>query len=519
MFVESGKDFEMSDSDLNVIKFPQVDRVLREPVLTELSGSFRRDVLADLVREELGELRAKFERSSSDAADAADAAGAAPAARVAGAVAGAAGVAKSKNGKKSSAADVDPALLEPASVAGRVADAARSLLRGGVRRVINGTGVILNTNLGRAPLPVSTLDKLTELGQGYTSLEIDVETGKRGERTAMVSRLLSLLTGSESAIVVNNNASAVMLAVSALARGREVIVSRGELIEIGGSFRLPDVITAAGGTLKEVGTTNRTRSADFANAISDKTGMMMRCHRSNFEITGFTEEAKLHELVQISESRKIPLVEDLGSGALFDISKLGLAYEPTVDKVIESGVSVVLFSGDKLLGGPQAGIVAGKREYVSAMRKDPMYRALRADKLIIALIEIVLTQYLSPDPTESLPVINLASQSPDAIQKRLRLFLSDIETEAKAGGFNLSIVASHSTLGGGSLPGKTLPSFALQIESQSQSSAKISASLRGFETPVITTIQDERVQIDFRTILPRDEGDLLRAVRSLWTPS
>jgi L-seryl-tRNA(Ser) seleniumtransferase len=172
-----------------------------------------------------------------------------------------------------------------------------------------------------------------------------------------------------------------------------------------------------------------------------------------------------------------------------------------------------------LLGGPQAGIVAGKREYVSAMRKDPMYRALRADKLIIALIEIVLTQYLSPDPTESLPVINLASQSPDAIQKRLQIFLSNIETEAKAVGFNLSIVASHSTLGGGSLPGKTLPSFALQIESQSQSSAKISASLRGFETPVITTIQDERVQIDFRTILPRDEADLLRAVRSLWSPS
>ena len=480
----------MSDSNSNVIKFPQVDKVLREPVLVELSTSFRRDILADLVREELGRLRAKFEGNVPS---------------------------KSKNGKKPNADEVDFSSLEPARVAVRVADAARSLLRGGVRRVINGTGVILNTNLGRAPLPISTLDRLTELGQGYTSLEIDVESGKRGERTAMVSRLLSLLTGSESAIVVNNNASAVMLAVSALARGKEVVVSRGELIEIGGSFRLPDVITAAGGILKEVGTTNRTRSADFANVITEKTGMMMRCHRSNFEITGFTEEAKLHELVQISEATKIPLVEDLGSGALFDISKLGLAYEPTVDKVIESGVSVVLFSGDKLLGGPQAGIVAGKREYVSAMRKDPMYRALRADKLIIALIEIVLTQYLSPDPTQGLPVINLASQSPDAIQNRIQRFISEIETEANTSGINLSIVASQSTLGGGSLPGKTLPSFALQIESPKQSSAKVSALLRAFETPVISTIQGEKVQIDFRTILPRDEEDLMRALRGLWT--
>lgn len=483
--------FILSETDLNPIKFPQVDRVLREPILAELSNSFRRDVLADLVREDLAKLRKKYEGDVS-------------------AVAG-----KSGNGKKSSAPSSDPTLLDPVEVARRVAETARSLLRGGVRRVINGTGVILNTNLGRAPLPLATLNKLTEIGQGYTSLEIDVETGKRGERTAMVSRLLGLLTGSESAIVVNNNASAVMLAVSALARGKEVIVSRGELIEIGGSFRLPDVITAAGGTLKEVGTTNRTRASDFSNAITENTGMMMRCHRSNFEITGFTEEAKLHDLVKISEARKIPLVEDLGSGALFDISKLGLAYEPTVDKVIESGVSVVLFSGDKLLGGPQAGIVAGKREYVSAMRKDPMYRALRADKLIISLIEIVLTQYLSPSPGASLPVINLASQSAEEIRGRLERFLTTVENTVQASAIKFSIVQSESTLGGGSLPGKVLPSFALEISAEKTSSAKLSSFLRNFETPIITTVKDEKVHIDFRTILPRDEGDLQRALENL----
>jgi L-seryl-tRNA(Ser) seleniumtransferase len=479
----------LSETDSAVFKFPQVDRVLREQILVDLSSTVRRDILAELVREDLAAHREKLEGNKS----------------------------KSKNGAQSNIAQIDPKQLESAAVANRVAGVARSLLRGGVRRVINGTGVILNTNLGRAPLPLATLEKLTELGQGYTSLEFDLESGKRGERTAMVSRLLGLLTGSESAIVVNNNASAVMLAVSALARGKEVIVSRGELIEIGGSFRLPDVITAAGGMLKEVGTTNRTRAGDYLNAISEKTGMMMRCHRSNFEITGFTEEAKLHELVDISKAKNIPLVEDLGSGALFDISKLGLAYEPTVDKVIDSGVSVVMFSGDKLLGGPQAGIIAGKRELVSKLRKDPMYRALRADKLIIALLEIVLAQYLSPEPTESLPVINIASQSVDLIKSRLERFLQQIDSEAKRSGVEFRAVECQSTLGGGSLPGKTLPSFALEIRAPNLTSARISTLLRRADPAVISTIQDEKVLIDFRTILDRDETDLLDALRLLWS--
>jgi len=480
----------VSETESAAIKFPQVDRVLREPLLIELSSSVRRDILAELVREDLAVYRDRLDEERKKGGS---------------------------NGSKQTKKTFDSELLEPAAVAARVASEARSLLLGGVRRVINGTGVILNTNLGRAPLPVATLNRLTELGQGYTSLEINTQTGKRGERTAMISRLLALLTGCEAAIVVNNNASAVMLAVSALARGKEVIVSRGELIEIGGSFRVPDVVTAAGGILKEVGTTNRTRSADFLKAVSENTGMMLRCHRSNFEITGFTEEPKVNELVDIANTRAVPLVEDLGSGALFDISKLGLAYEPTVDKVIESGVGLVLFSGDKLLGGPQAGIIAGKQELVSKLRKDPMYRALRADKLIISLIEIVLSQYLAPDQVESLPVINLASQSVSAIEKRLDAFISAIGSEAANATVCLSKVECQSTLGGGSLPGKTLPSMALMIDSPRHSSQKIAGVLRESEPSVISTITDNKVLIDFRTILARDEEDLTKAIRRIWS--
>lgn len=466
----------MSDSESTVVKVPQVDKVLREPILVELAEKrIRRDILAELVREDLAQQR------------------------------------KEAGGDKPNQVS-----LATTAVAERVALTVQSLLLGGVRRVINGTGVILNTNLGRAPLPAATLDKLADLGRGYTSLEIDTATGKRGERTAMISRLLALLTGCESAIVVNNNASAVMLCVSALARGKEVIVSRGELIEIGGSFRLPDVVTAAGGILKEVGTTNRTRASDYKNAIGENTALLLRCHRSNFQVTGFTEEPKIDELVAVAAEKNIPLAEDLGSGALFDISKLGLAYEPTVDRVIKNGLGIVMFSGDKLLGGPQAGIIAGKHELISRLRKDPMYRALRADKLIIALIEIVLSQYLSPQPEESLPVISLASQSVDQVRGRVDEFIKLIESEgwSKDFGFSFSSVESHSALGGGSLPGQTLPSWALEIACSRLKSGQIASALREYEPSVIATIHDDKVSIDFRTILKGDETDLLNAVRS-----
>ncbi|MBC7997664.1 MAG: L-seryl-tRNA(Sec) selenium transferase, partial [Leptolyngbya sp.] len=311
----------------NLRNLPQVDKVIRHPLVQAIQDKIHPDILARLARRELAFFREEIIKG-----------GAAPS-------------------------------IETAAQA--VADGVSQLLAGSVQRVINGTGVILNTNLGRAPLPMSAVERLNQTLPGYCSLEIDLATGKRGERTSHLELLLSLLTGCQSAIVVNNNAAAVMLSVSALASGKEVVVSRGELIEIGGSFRLPDVITSAGGILKEVGTTNRTRVDDYRNAISANTGLLLRCHRSNYEIRGFTEQPKLAELAALAEEVSIPFIEDLGSGAVIDLAGFGLKDEPTVPDVIQAGADAVLFSGDKLLGGLQSGIIAGKRSVVERLKRHP----------------------------------------------------------------------------------------------------------------------------------------------------
>lgn len=456
-----------------VVRVPQVDKVLREPILVELAQIMRRDLIAQLVRAEIDAIRAEAENS--------------------------------KNHNE----------ISSQQLACRVKASADELFAGGVRRVINGTGVILNTNLGRAPLPVPVLDRMHSQGQGYSSLEMELSTGKRGERTQLIKRLLKVLTGCDSAVVVNNNASAVMLAVSALARGKEVIVSRGELIEIGGSFRLPDVVTSAGGILKEVGTTNRTRASDYKSAISSNTGLILQCHRSNFEIMGFTEEASLAELVEIGVASGIPVGLDLGSGALIDIAQFGLRHEPTVDEVIGAGVSLVMFSGDKLLGGPQAGIIAGKAELVGKLRKDAMYRALRADKLIITLLEAVLCEYLKVQPEKHVPVYALAAAPASHIKERVEKFVARINAQSDGSG-DVKVVETRSTLGGGSLPGQSLPSFGLELPGTKIKPAKLSAALRDAQPPVISIIQDDRVIVDFRTVLPADEKDLERILVDLF---
>lgn len=475
-----------------VVRVPQVDKVLREPILVELAQTMRRDLIAQLVRFEIEGIKAEW-NSNADGNNKKE---------------------REAASAKKNATDLDEISSE--QLARRVKAAADELFAGGVRRVINGTGVILNTNLGRAPLPVPVLDRLHSQGQGYSSLEMELLSGKRGERTQHIKRLLKVLTGCESAIVVNNNASAVMLAVSALARGKEVIVSRGELIEIGGSFRLPDVVTSAGGILKEVGTTNRTRASDYKNAITPDTGLILQCHRSNFEITGFTEEASLTELVEIGTASGVPVGLDLGSGALIDIAQFGLRHEPTVDEVIGAGVSLVMFSGDKLLGGPQAGIIAGRSDLVGKLRKDPMYRALRADKLIITLLESVLGEYLKVRPEEHVPVYALASVPATHIKERVEKFSNRIAGEVKQAGA-LKVVETVSTLGGGSLPGQSLPSFGLQLPlANFKSAGKLSAALREAQPPVISIIQDDKVIVDFRTVLPGDEKELERVVIDLF---
>lgn len=398
-------------------------------------------------------------------------------------------------------------------LAGSIAADLEKLTRAGIKKILNGTGVILSTNLGRAPLPQAVVAQLADALCSYSNLEFDLENGGRGERTEQISRLLGLLIGSQSAIVVNNCASAVMLAVKALSDQKETIVSRGELIEIGGSFRLPDVITSSGGRLKEVGTTNRTRAADYEKAVSDNTGMIMKCHRSNYQVLGFTEETSIKELAEIGSKYDVPVVYDLGGGCLIDLQQFDLVAEPTVQATLENGADLVLFSGDKLLGGPQAGIIAGKREIVAKLRKSPIYRALRADKMVIALLESVLSQYIYVDGYKSLPVFKLAALKQDALRQRAEITADKLHN-LKC--LEASPIELESTMGGGSLPGELLPSagLAIKIKKPGGSAASLSRLLRQGEPAVIGTVTDNQLLLDFRTIAEDDEDDLICALRS-----
>lgn len=458
------------------LRLPQVDLILRQSKLECLNDRIDRIYLAQLVREELAAIRQDLLKD---------------------------------NGRKCPDAD---------EIAGLVAMAVDELESLGIRRVINATGVVLNTNLGRAPLPLSVLQAMTEIGSGYSSLEIDLKSGKRGERTRRISRLLNILTGSQMAIVVNNNASSVMLAVAALANGKEVIVSRGELIEIGGSFRVPDVIASAGGTLKEVGTTNKTRLSDYRDALCERTGIILKCHRSNFEISGFTEEVPLSQLVELARQSSTPVVEDLGSGAFVDMSAFGLKKEPTVKESIDAGAGVVLFSGDKLLGGPQAGVIAGTKLLVEQLRKNPMYRALRADKLIIGLIESVLALYLLPNPEKELPVLALAAIPEQELFQRAENFAQRLR-DSLSGQFTVDVIKSESTFGGGSSPGQNLPSYAVRLQAafsghagEKHSAQVLSSALRNSCPPVVSLIQSDALLLDFRTVLEQDQEDLFNCL-------
>ncbi|HEY9869528.1 MAG TPA: L-seryl-tRNA(Sec) selenium transferase [Candidatus Obscuribacterales bacterium] len=441
-------------------RIPQVDKLLRHDLLVQQQRHMRRAVLAVLVREELERVRA-------------------------GLVSG------------QDVPDLD-------AIARRVAATAQDLIRPAMRKVLNGTGIALNTNLGRAPLPEAAIAHLQQVCCGYTNLEIDLETGRRGERGLNVERLLQVLTGCQAALVVNNNAAAVLLAVNTLSRDKEVIISRGELIEIGGSFRLPDIIASSGAILKEVGTTNRTRIADYRKAISDRTGLLLRCHRSNFQITGFAEQAELTELVALSRQASLPLVEDLGSGVLSGLPVF--QNEPTVQAVLEKGCPLVTFSGDKLMGGPQAGIIAGDRELVKRLHANPLYRALRADKMVLSVLESVLAAYLSPDPENRIPILSVLIASPEQLKKRAESFAAKANLSLK--NLRLAAVPTSAAAGGGSLPGTILESFGISLAS-SLPAGDLAALLRGAEPAVVPVVHADRVVVDFRTIAPGEEELLL----------
>ena len=376
-----------------------------------------------------------------------------------------------------------------------------------LQRIINATGVIVHTNLGRAPLGRTAIDRVAAVAGGYTNLEYDLAAGRRGSRTMHASTLITRLTGAEAALVVNNNAAAVLLALAALAAGREVIVSRGELVEIGGGFRVPDVLRQSGAVLREVGTTNRTRAADYAAAVGDRTAILLRVHPSNFRIEGFTERPSLAELADLSERFGIPVVEDLGSGCLQAIA--GIAAEPTVRQSIAAGVAVCTFSGDKLLGGPQAGVIAGRRSELERIRSHPLMRALRVDKLTYAALEATLIDHATGRAADAVPVIRMIETPAEQLEARAKALRSRL---ADTSGMTVSVAATEATIGGGSTPGVALPSRALAVEAAGRSVTVLAAVLRNGSPAVVGRIADDRLLLDLRTVDPREDDDLAEAV-------
>jgi L-seryl-tRNA(Ser) seleniumtransferase len=416
----------------------------------------------------------------------------------------------------------------------------RLALQLSLRTVINATGVILHTNLGRAPLSAAALEHIRETASEYSNLEFDLAAGERGKRDVHVDRLFRRLLGGEnrlidsqaafdsalsktptlaaknaarmgrppiSTIVVNNNAAAVLLALNTLAEGGEVIVSRGELVEIGGSFRIPDVMAKSNVTLREVGTTNRTRIQDYERAINEKTRLFLRVHRSNFEITGFTEQPGMAELAELARKHKLPLMEDLGSGALIDLRVLGIAREPSVLDSLRAGVDVVSYSGDKLLGGPQAGMLTGRSDLIARMRSNSLFRALRVDKLTYAALEATLLAYVKHDH-DAIPALRLMRVSKEQIGRRAEKVAAQIRSQK----LTAEIIDGESVIGGGAAPSTTLPTRLIAITSPETSADELAARLRASDPPVISRVEDDRVLLDLRTVFPAQDEPLVQAL-------
>jgi L-seryl-tRNA(Ser) seleniumtransferase len=404
----------------------------------------------------------------------------------------------------------------------------RRALRHSLRTVINATGVILHTNLGRAPLPAAALDHIRDTALTYSNLEFDLATGQRGKRDVHVDRLFRKLLGDAcvgtgaspvraerssaviSTIVVNNNAAAVLLALNTLAEGGEVIVSRGELVEIGGSFRIPDVMAKSNAILREVGTTNRTRIQDYERAITEETRLLLRVHRSNFQITGFTEQPELSDLVGLARERNIPLVEDLGSGALFDLRSIGVSSEPSVLDSLRAGVDVVTYSGDKLLGGPQAGILSGRADLIARMRSNSLFRALRVDKLTYAAVEATLMGYVKGDH-DAIPAVRMMGLSKDQIAKRA----AAVAEEIKSSKVFTELIDGESLIGGGAAPSAVLPTRLLAVSCQGLSADELAARLLGSDPPIVARVEEGRVLLDLRTVFAEQDRIIIQALRRI----
>ena len=370
--------------------------------------------------------------------------------------------------------------------------------------VINATGVILHTNLGRAPLSTATIHAMNAVAANYSTLEYDLEKGQRGSRLIHAESVLQKLMGAEAAVVVNNNASAVLLVLSALANKKRVVISRSQLVEIGGGFRVPDVMKQSGAKLVEVGTTNKVRVSDYKDALEEPTALVMRAHRSNFKIVGFTEEPELKEIVEIAHKVNVIVVDDLGSGALLDTAKYGFAHEPTVQESLAAGVDLICFSGDKLLGGPQAGIIIGKKDLIDKIRKHPLARAVRADKTCLAGITATLLHYLKDEAEREIPIWKMISLTPKQVKGRAEAWAANLGQGA--------VVEGESTVGGGSLPTESFPTFLLSLSVPSAD--KFLKKLREQNPPIIARTADNKVLLDPRTIQPEQEGALLVGLKN-----
>lgn len=381
-----------------------------------------------------------------------------------------------------------------------------------LRRVVNATGVIIHTNLGRSLLNSDVIDNIMQISTNYSNLEFDIQKGKRGSRYSHLEKIISQITGGEAALVVNNNAAAVLLVLSTVAKNKNVIVSRGELIEIGGSFRIPEVMEQSGAILKEVGTTNKTHFEDYKNAIDEETSCIMKVHTSNYKILGFTSDVPVSELKELKND-KILLIEDLGSGVLIDLSKYGISYEPTVSDSIKNGADIVTFSGDKLLGGPQAGIIVGKKELIDKMKKNPLTRALRVDKFTISALEATFRYYLDESTAISnVPTLSMIVKRIDKIEEQVIRVMDVLKQKIRSEEIIFDIVDDFSEIGGGSLPLEKLNTKCLSIELRKGNIVEFERNLRNYEIPIISRIFKNKILFDFRTIREDEESIVIKAI-------
>jgi L-seryl-tRNA(Ser) seleniumtransferase len=463
------------DPSSRLRELPSVDHLLSLPRLLRLAQTAGHGIVTDAARSVLADLRTRLKGGAGDSSDS-----------------------------------------DAATIEARIAAHVEAMLAPSLRRVVNATGVILHTNLGRAPLSPEAAAQIAETATHYSNLEYDLASGERGKRDEHTSRLLAEVVGAESVIVVNNNAAAVFLVLNTFAKGAEVIVSRGELIEIGDGFRIPDIMAESGAILREVGTTNRTRPRDYERAINERTRLLLRVHPSNFRITGFTERPSLEELVELGRRHELPVYEDLGSGCLADLSASGVA-EPVARASCDAGASVVSFSGDKLLGGPQAGIIAGKRELVERIRRNPLFRALRVDKLTIAALEVTLRAYRR-GAYDEIPALRMILMPADEIDRRTVRFAGHLRSTLPDD-LALEVLPSFSVIGGGSTPDQQLPTHLIAITSPRHSAAQLEERLRKPErgAPVIARIEDNRLLLDLRTVSGDEEQALAAALAAALT--